>query len=70
MPKWMVHNMRDSKLDASLSSRTRSSSHYALVCYALDVLIMCDKEETVSFYEAQNSKNWMAVMRVEFDAIV
>ena len=47
MPKWMVMNMCDSKLDAPLSSRTRSSFHYASVYYALDVLIMCNKEEPI-----------------------
>ena len=31
---------------------------------------MCDEEEPVSFNEAQNSKNWMAAMQCEYDAIM
>ncbi|MCO5580334.1 hypothetical protein L7F22_034200 [Adiantum nelumboides] len=40
MPKWLVHTLRDSKLDAPLSNRTRSGSRhasYASDCYALAV---------------------------------
>jgi len=31
---------------------------------------MYEEEEPVLFEEAQYSKNWMAIMRVEYDAIV
>ena len=31
---------------------------------------MCDEEELVSFNEAHNSKNWMAAMQCEYDAIM
>ena len=73
MPKWLVQTLRDSKLDAPLPSRTRHGSHdasYASDCYALAVSSMCDEEEPVTFNEAENSKNWMAAMQSEFDAIV
>ena len=52
MPRWLVQTLRDSKLDAPLSSRTRSGSHgasYASDCYALAVSSMCDESELVSF---------------------
>jgi len=45
MPKWQVHTLRDSKLDAPLSSRTHSGSHhasYASDCYTLAVSNLCD----------------------------
>ena len=61
------------KLDAPLSTRTRFGSQhvsYASDCYALAVASLCDEEEPVSFDEAQNSKNWMAAMQSEFDAIL
>ena len=48
MPKWLVQTLRDSKLDAPLSSRTRSGSHsadFASDSYALAVLNMCDEED-------------------------
>ena len=64
MPKWLVHTLRDSKLDAPLSSCTRLGSHhasYASDCYALAISNLCDVEEPLSFDEAQNSKNWLAV---------
>ena len=32
LPKWLVQTLRDSRLDASLSSRTCSSSH-SVACY-------------------------------------
>ena len=73
MPKWLVQALRDSKLDAPLPSHTFHGSHnasYALDCYALAISSMCDKEELVTFNEAENSKNWMATMQSEFDAIV
>lgn len=31
---------------------------------------MCEEKELVSFYEAQNSKNWMTVMQLEYNSIV
>ena len=73
MPKWLVQTLRDSKLNAPLSSRTRSGSHsadYASDCYALAVSSMCDEEELVTFNEAQSSKNWMVAMQAKYDAIV
>ena len=69
MPKWLVQTLRDSKLDAPLSSRTRSGSvSYASDCYALAVSSLCDENEPVTFDEAQSSKNWMAAMKSEYDA--
>ena len=73
MPKWLVQTLCDNKLDAPLSRRTCSGSQhvsYASDCYALAVASLCDEEEPVSFDEAQNSKNWMAAMQSEFDAIL
>ncbi|MCO5590687.1 hypothetical protein L7F22_044661 [Adiantum nelumboides] len=73
MPKWLVHTLCDSKLDAPLSSRTRLGSRhasYASDCYALAVCSLHDVEEPLSFDEAQNSKNWMAAMQSEFDALI
>ena len=73
MPKWLVQTLRDSKLNAPLSTRTRSGSHsadYASDCYALAVSNMCDEEEPVSYNEAQNSENWMTAMQCEYDAIM
>ena len=71
MPKWLVQTLRDSKLDAPLTSRPCSgSASYALDCYALAVSSLCDENEPVTFHEAQNSKNWMVAMRIEYDAIV
>ena len=59
----MVHTLRDSKLDAHLSSRTHSGSRhasYASDCHAaLTISNLCDVEEPLSFDEAQNSKNWL-----------
>ena len=52
------------KLDAPLSSCTCLGSHsadYLLDSYGL-AIYMCEKEELVSFNEAQNSKNWMAAI--------
>ena len=61
MPKWLVQTLRDSKLDASFSSRTCSGSvSYASDCYALAVSSLCDENEPVTFHEAQSSENWMA----------
>ena len=31
---------------------------------------MCDEEEPLTFNEAKSSKNWMAAMQAEYDAIV
>lgn len=73
MPKWLLQTLRDSKLDAPLPSHTRHGSHdafYASDCYALVVLSLCDKEEAITFNKVENSKNWMAAMQSEFDAIV
>ena len=73
MPKWLVQTLRDSKLDAPLSSRTRFGSQntsYASDCYALAVSSLCDEDEPVTFDEAQNSENWWAAMQSEFDAIM
>ena len=73
MPKWLVQTLRDSKLNAPLSSCTRSGSHsadYASDCYALAVSNMCDEEEPVSYNEAQNFENWMTAMQCEYDAIM
>ncbi len=72
LPKWLVQILRDSKLDAPLSSRTHlgsHSAHHVLDCYALVVSNICD-EESISFNSAQNSKNWMAPMQSEYDAIM
>ena len=33
-------------------------------------LVFCDEEEPVTFNEAQNSKNWLAAMQIEYDAIM
>ena len=66
MPKWLVQTLRDSKLNAPLSSRTHFGSHnadYAPDCYALAVSNMCDEEEPVSYNEAQNFENWMTAMQ-------
>ena len=55
MPKWLVQTLRDRKLNAPLSNRTRSGSHsadYASDCYALAVSNMCDEEEPASYNEA------------------
>ena len=55
MPNWLVQTLRDSKLNAPLSSHTRFGSHsadYASDCYALAVSNMCDEEEPVSYNEA------------------
>ena len=52
MPKWLVQTLRDSKLDAPMSSRTRSGSQhvsYVSNCYALAVSSLCDEEEPVTF---------------------
>ncbi|MCO5578365.1 hypothetical protein L7F22_032206 [Adiantum nelumboides] len=73
MPKWLVHTLRDSKLDAPLTSRTCSGSRhasYASDCYALTVSSLHDVEEPLSFDEAQNSKNWMAAMQSKYDALL
>ncbi|MCO5597580.1 hypothetical protein L7F22_051659 [Adiantum nelumboides] len=73
MPKWLVHTLRDSKLDAPLSSRTRSGSchaSYTSDCYALAVSSLHDVEKPLSLDEAQNSKNWMAAMQSKFDALI
>ena len=73
MPKWLVQTLHDSKLDAPLSRCTHSDSHsadFASNSYALAISNMCDEEEPVSFNEAQNSKNWMAAMQCEYDAIM
>ncbi|WP_219822517.1 hypothetical protein, partial [Enterobacter cloacae complex sp. 2DZ2F2B] len=73
MTKWLVYTLHDSKLDAPLSSRTRSGSchsSYASHCYALAVSSLHDVEEPLSFDEAQNSKNWMASMQSEYDALI
>jgi transposase InsO family protein len=73
MPKWLVQTLRDSKLDAPLSYRTRSGSHsasFASDCYAMAASSLCDENEPVSFDEAQNSENWMAAMQSEYDAIM
>ena len=38
MPKWLVQTLRDNKIDAPMSSRTRSGfqhTSYASDCYAL-----------------------------------
>ncbi|MCO5600675.1 hypothetical protein L7F22_054790 [Adiantum nelumboides] len=73
MPKWLVHTLRDRKLDTPLSSRTRSCSchaSYASDCYALAVSSLHDVEESLSFDEAQNLENWMAAMKLEYDALI
>ena len=57
MSKWLVQTLSDSKLDAPLSSHTCSHSHdasYAIDCYALAILSLCDEEEPVTFNEAKN----------------
>ena len=68
-----VQTLRDSKLDAPLSTRTRSGfqhGSYASDCYALVVSRVCDEDERVTFDEAQHSKNWWATMQSKFDAIM
>ena len=73
MPKWLVQTLRDSKLAAPLSSHTRLGSHhasYTYESYAFAASNMCDEEEPLSFDEAHDSKNWMAAMQAEYDAIV
>ena len=73
MPKWLVQTLHDSKLDAPLPTRTRfGSQHVSYVsdCFALAVASLYDEEEPILFEEAQNSKNWMVDMGVEYDAIV
>ena len=73
MPRWLVQTLRDSKLDAPMSSRTHSGfqhGSYASDCYALAVSSLCDEEEPLSFDEAQNSENWLAAMQNEYDAIM
>ncbi|MCO5601663.1 hypothetical protein L7F22_055786 [Adiantum nelumboides] len=40
------------------------------ICYALVVSILHDVEEPLSFDGAQNSKNWMAAMQLEYDALI
>ena len=52
MPKWLVQTLRDSKLDAPLSSHTCFGSHdasYATYYYALAFSSLCDEEEPVTF---------------------
>ena len=73
MPRWLVQNLRDSKLDAPLSTRTRSGfqhGSYASDCYALAVSSLCDEEEPLSFDEAQNLENWLATMQSIYDVIM
>ena len=60
LPKWSVQTLRDNRLDAPLSSRTRSCSHsvsYVSDCYALAISSLCDESKPVTFDEAQSSKN-------------
>ena len=63
LPKWLVHTLRDRKLDAPLSSRTRLSSHsasYVSNCYPFAISSLCDEFEPIPFDEAQNSKiRWL-----------
>ena len=50
-----MQTLRDSKLDAPLSSRTRFGSQhtsYAFDCYALAVSSLCDEDEPITFKEA------------------
>ncbi|MCO5551519.1 hypothetical protein L7F22_005023 [Adiantum nelumboides] len=73
MPKWLVHTFRDNKLDAPLSSRTRSGSCHASHAsnyYALAVSSFHDVEKPLYFDDAQNSKNWMATMQSKYDALI
>ena len=53
---------------ANLPSRTHFGSQH--VSYASDCFVVAIEEEPVSFKEAQNSRNWMAAMHIEYDAIV
>ena len=65
--------MHDSKLDAPLSTRTHSDfqhGYYSSDCYDLVVSSLYDEQEPLSFNEAQNSKNWLATMQSEYDAIM
>ena len=65
MPEWLVQTLRDSKLDAPMSSCTRSSSQhvsYVSDCYASAVSSLCNEEEPVTFNQAQNLENWLAAM--------
>ncbi len=60
-----MQTLRDSKLDAPLSTRTRSGfqhGSYASDCYALAVSSLCDEDEPVTFDEAQNLENWWAAI--------
>ena len=73
MPKCLVQTLRDSKLDAPLSSCTHFGSEqnsFASDFYGWDVSSLCDEDEPVTFDEAQNSKNWWAAMQSKFDAIM
>ena len=38
--------------------------------YGMVVLSLCDEEEPVTFDLAENLENWMAAIRIEYDAIV
>ncbi|MCO5581322.1 hypothetical protein L7F22_035202 [Adiantum nelumboides] len=71
MPKWLVHTLRDCKLDAPLfnCSGSRHAS-YTSYCYALVVSSLRDVEEPLTFDEAQNAKNWMAAMQSKYDALI
>ena len=73
MQIYMMQTLHDSKLDAPLSSRTRSGSHsasYVSDCYAFTLSSLCDESEPVTFDEAQNLENWMDAMQSEYDAIM
>ncbi|MCO5587237.1 hypothetical protein L7F22_041184 [Adiantum nelumboides] len=48
----------------------RTENLQAKGCYALAMSNLHDVEEPLSFDEAQNSKNWMAAMQSEYDALI
>ena len=61
-----------SGLATPLPSRTRSGWHhasYTLDSYVFAASSMCNEEKLILFDEAHSSKNWMATMQVEYDAI-
>ena len=65
-----MQTLRDSKLDAPLSTRTRlgfQHGSYASNCYALAVSSLCDEEEPLSFDEAQPTIDAENVIEETFD---
>ncbi|MCO5593221.1 hypothetical protein L7F22_047228 [Adiantum nelumboides] len=65
-----VHEVLDEERAKNEQARGFCHASYALDCYALAVFSLHDVEEPLSFDEAHNSKNWMAVMQSEYDALI